>query len=52
MIGVRIARMEKFLKKQGYKAKQNKGENSIEYSERLYELIQQWEEDNQQEANY
>ena len=50
MIGYRIERMKNFLKKNDYKVKQGKSENPIEYSDRLYETIQQWEEDSQQEA--
>ena len=49
MIIHRIAKVEKFLRKEGYEAKRRKDENPIEYLERLHEIEMQWEEDNQQE---
>ena len=49
MIGERIEKVEKFLRKEGYSVKQNNNENPVEYLERLYEVEKEWEEKHQQE---
>lgn len=47
MIGERIAKLEKF-----FKVRKPKELNVIEWSEQLYEMVLEWEEENQREFPY
>lgn len=47
MIGERIAKLEKF-----FKVRKPKDLNVIEWLEQLYEMVLEWEEENQREFSF